>query len=248
MMRKRGYTLSEILVALTIVGVIAALVIPQLVKNIQKNETGAILAKSVEQLETGFQNVIQTANDHYTDGSYAEVLAVISPDDLTTDGGTGAESIDKSIVWASDLSKMLPYLGLTKITMAYSDFKDIKKFDGQKDALISALINANTKYKFSKTPASVFIFLGTAFVDNDETVQQTDPNLKVGTITIDTNGFDKAPNVWGKDLFQFKLHNNGKMIPVGLDDYTEKCADGNITDGKSCTARVVADGWKVKYY
>ena len=246
-MRKRGYTLSEILVALTIVGVIAALVIPQLVKNIQKNETGAILAKSVEQLETGFQNVIQTANDHYTDGSYAEVLAVISPDDLTTDGGTGAESIDKSIVWTSNLSKMLPYLGLTKITMAYSDFKDIKKFDGQKDALISAFINANTKYKFSKTPASVYILTKT-WTNNTETEQMADPDFEVGTITIDTNGFDKAPNVWGKDLFQFKLHNNGKMIPVGLDDYTEKCADGNITDGKSCTARVVADGWKVKYY
>ena len=247
-MKKSGFTLAEILIALTVVGVLAALTIPGLVRDVQKNQAGAILGKSVEQLETGFQNVIQTANDHYSDGSYAETLGVIATEDLTTEDATGADSFGHSA--AQNVENLAPFLGLARIQVSSDDFKPIKSFNGQKDAYtIWAAYwlkqESFKKYKFSKTPASVY-FGGTG-ADNSD-ANGADPDLEVAMVIIDTNGFDKGPNTWGKDLFQFTIRNNGKLIPQGADDYKENCADGSITDGRSCTARVVADGWKIRYY
>lgn len=38
------------------------------------------------------------------------------------------------------------------------------------------------------------------------------------TITVDTNGYKKAPNRWGLDLFTFQIEeSSGKLLPMGAD-------------------------------
>ena len=44
---RNGFTLAEVLTTLIIVGVVAAIVIPMVAKNIQKQQAGPILGRAV---------------------------------------------------------------------------------------------------------------------------------------------------------------------------------------------------------
>ena len=54
-----AFTLVETLIAMAIIGVIAAITIPQVVKNMNKNQSAIVLARAVEQINLGCQNIIQ---------------------------------------------------------------------------------------------------------------------------------------------------------------------------------------------
>ena len=84
------------------------------------------------------------------------------------------------------------------------------------------------------------------FVDELKT-NASAPDAKVVTILVDVNGTSNKPNMYGKDIFEFELLNNGKLRPNGWNTYETKCSDSNVTDGKACTARIISDGYKVNY-
>lgn len=50
-MQKLGFTLAEVLITLSIIGVVAAMTLPALTANIQKAQTGPALAKAINILE-----------------------------------------------------------------------------------------------------------------------------------------------------------------------------------------------------
>ena len=50
-MKKNAFTLAEVLISLTIVGVVAAMTIPSLNNNIEKNKVGPAFAKAVNNIE-----------------------------------------------------------------------------------------------------------------------------------------------------------------------------------------------------
>ena len=77
---KKGFTLAEVLIALGIVGVIAATVLPGLVDNSKKSKNAAVLGRVVVAVEAGAQNYIQAKNDESTDGSYVQDLLGIGSD------------------------------------------------------------------------------------------------------------------------------------------------------------------------
>ena len=104
---KKAFTLTELLVALGIAGVIAAIIVPQLIKNIQKQTSGPALGRAVYQTELGCQNLIQEENAKVTNGAYYTKLSDI-PD--------------------ISVEKLAPYLGLvatSKINDGF--FKEIDK-------------------------------------------------------------------------------------------------------------------------
>lgn len=57
-MKKRGFTLAEVLITLGIIGVVAALTAPQLVMSSKNEATCSKLATTVSNLENAFQNAI----------------------------------------------------------------------------------------------------------------------------------------------------------------------------------------------
>lgn len=88
------------------------------------------------------------------------------------------------------------------------------------------------------------------FEDNKiNTTGITDNKAIVASFYLDTNGTKNRPNMKGKDLFKFHLRNDGKLEPDGLKDssYAKNCADSGVKDGLACTARIVRDGYKIKY-
>lgn len=191
-MLKKGFTLAEILISMGVIGVVSAMVIPKVTTNVEKNETGLKVAKTVEQVEVACRNYLMIDPNH----QYF-LLSEKLPSTAT-----------KSSTRAQALSR---YIG----------------------------IGSNTK---------------TTSIDADDGIELsgTGEDKYVIAYVIDTNGTDIKPNKQGRDKFIFYLNNSCRMIPYGVDDmkYRTDCnpsATGGITDYKTCAARLVKDGYKIKY-
>ena len=75
-MKNKGFTLVELLLVMTVIGVIAALVLPYLINSIGTKKIGPTVGKVVEQIELGNQNFIQAQNDLSADtGEYGDKLS-----------------------------------------------------------------------------------------------------------------------------------------------------------------------------
>ena len=62
---KKAFTLAEVSIAMAVIGIVATLILPLVVKNVQKLQTGPMLGRILEQIETGNQNIINLANSKY---------------------------------------------------------------------------------------------------------------------------------------------------------------------------------------
>ena len=69
-MKKHGFTLAEVLLSLAIVGILAAITIPQIAIGVEKRKAGAIVGRATEQISLGCQNYIQAYNDKQILGGY----------------------------------------------------------------------------------------------------------------------------------------------------------------------------------
>ena len=67
-------------------------------------------------------------------------------------------------------------------------------------------------------------------------------------ITVDINGVNKKPNIWGRDLFTFEIISKGKLLPMGAEgtSYTNMsvyCSKNSkdTFNGIACTASALSD-------
>lgn len=221
---KFGFTIAEMLVTLGIVAVIATIAMPQLNKEMQKKQAGPMLARAVQQIETGNLNIIQSAN---ANGVFTDVLGNIALKDL--------EISDSTDTVISSLNDVIPHFWNVKSTNAVGT---VKNFNGTvAGSIIKGRLSLARFYDFSKIPAS--IALSVVLTQNDIGVYKTgydDDNLQT-FVFIDTNTWAKAPNTFGKDIFVFSLMNNGRLKPYN---------SGNT--GAEYTKTVVENGFKINYY
>lgn len=245
-MKKIGFTLAEALLVLAVIGVVAALTIPQIVSSAQKKQAGAILAKSVKQIETGLANILQQASNNIDTGSITNNLMIITLKDVL--GGAYGNYDETKLISSSKLlfSAGAPFFGSKELSEV-----DTRNYF----ATLDHSFTYNSAWAHSLNKTNVYIIHSAQKSSSYENI--------FSTIVIDTNGAAK-PNKKGKDLFAFGITSDGKLIPAGTQQmkafsenaacdlgsvpiYQEGCKDGNITNGWSCTARVVTDGWKITY-
>jgi len=83
--RKNGFTLAELLISLTIIGVVVVITIPQLINHIQKEQSGPMLGKIVNQIELGCRNMMQADFDNNVENGEqpAEILSVMTKPKFT---------------------------------------------------------------------------------------------------------------------------------------------------------------------
>ena len=194
-MFKKGFTLVEVLIALAILGVISAILIPNVSNDIQKKQSASTLAKAIAQIETGNQDMIQYVNANSIDGSAIDTLAMITYTDL---GGNSSNSI----LTANLQNSVRSFWGLDTNVVNISP--GILTYDG--GAFEEASLSNN--YSFSK------ILAGVSIVTPAQPVISDDFDAETGyLIYIDTNGWGQKPNKTGKDVFSFKLLNDGKLVP-----------------------------------
>jgi len=190
--RKFGFTVAEMVTAMSIVGIISAFVIPLSIKSFNKHQAGIVLGNAVEQIVLGNQNIIQLANMNATNNSYTDSLREITIGNLYKNG-------TNTDIWESLNTVIRPFWRLEEPN---NDAVSIRNFAGDNITASPITDDSILKYNFSKLPASV------AIVSSGE----------VRNIYIDTNGFRSSPNTYGKDIFAFELNDDGTLRPFGADD------------------------------
>lgn len=247
---KIGFTLTEVLVAMGLLGVIGAMLIPQVVTNTQKNEAGALLGNATEQISLGVRNLIMHANETSIDGSLFDTYDGIKRRDLF---GASTSNPDTEIRGEHLFSDGGAFFSTTALSETETSSYSVKDFSGNTSNDFTTAINANTTKKFKNSKNNMYYM-----VIPLETVAQ-DVDTITDVIVVDVNGADN-PNRIGKDVFMFGLTANGSMVPAGSQVFLDSvpsvavptmengCTNNNISNGLSCTARIVKDGFKIKYY
>ena len=225
---KKGFTLAEILVAMGIVGIIAATTVPMVAKQGQKTQVGPKLGKMIEQIEVGCRNMIEFANENSNAIGEGYLLSDFTVGELTDANNNNSLALNF-------VANSTGFLGLEPIE---TNLSEVKNFNGARNAARSLAISRSNRFNFKKINASAYV------VQSDD--EPTNPNSLVATYYLDVNGIDTEPNAFGKDIFLFELTNDCRVVPYILDE--DSCEENNITTGLTCGNQIVKDNFKITYY
>ncbi|MFA6990032.1 MAG: type II secretion system protein [Candidatus Gastranaerophilaceae bacterium] len=224
---KAAFTLAEVLLTLTIIGIIAAMTIPALMNNTNKTENVAALKKA-------YSTIMQ-----------ATLM-------ITADNGGDITSALSGAVTNDDFANVfIPKLNVAKIcgtthAKATGCFPDVyyKYLDGTDPAWSNfhtsnnkstILLNDGMSYSFSLAKADCTSDYSSPLGTTSSPIHDT-----CGFLWVDINGPHKGPIVDGKDLFCFYITKKG-IYPRGA--YAETAVDGECsTYGSGCTSQVLLEG------
>ena len=215
----RAFTLSEVLLTIVIIGVIAAMAIPSMLKTTQMEEYVAGLKKAHSTLANALYRI--NYNNGYPQGDYsylrevnfidelAEVTNILKKCDSTP------ECLGSSIHSQNSIYKQLN--GTPAATWA--DGKAVITSDGHmfSGAQLSSASNIH----------------GLSLEDEDNAIFR---------ILVDVNG-RKGPNRFGYDTFIFYIVDGKGILPAGAES-TSSCR--KTSNGATCAAKVIKEG-KITY-
>lgn len=232
-MKKLGFTLAEVMVALALIGVIASITIPTFVQNNQNKTHAAKLATTISAIENAFTSMIA-----------AEAVQDMTETDFAQAGG--GRSLDTYLKISNHTDSMTDYYA--------SDNPFIYISTGNYDSF-----GADEIYEIKNGALIMFVDNPTSFGGAAGLGGTIDG--KIGELTIDING-KQAPNIWGRDAFYFIVGNDGLLYPAGSLNFSiiEEEDTANLWDsensaysctdtdkGLGCTARLIENNYEVDY-
>ena len=243
-MKKRGFTLAEVLITLGIIGVVAALTAPALVMSSRNEANAAKLSVVVSNLENAFNNAIAQEG---ADNLYGTRMWRRAP----VAGGDGAAGIPEFV---GNLGRYLVVNGFQDaITDIYDNQGDNEDGSatfffsmdntGAAGAARGAFPDEGIGQQYSagacfpiETKNGAVIFIRTLSRPAD-LADQREAAINAGCtlytvaaqVFIDVNGAN-APNTFGRDIFGFLVGENGILYPYGSRD-TNRVAGGGLWTG-----------------
>ncbi|MCQ2744418.1 MAG: type II secretion system GspH family protein [bacterium] len=230
-MKRTGFTLAEVLIALGIVGVIAALTMPTFVTKTSTAKIGPQLAKAVSGYEQATKAILNAAE---TDSLNAALVCPVGNSNCAP--GDRISMISDKKVFLNELSR---YMNGSDKDGSGTNFK---LADGTEYQLPS-------KFRTGQTADSTFpkeVPLATANLSN--------------AMIIDINGVGTPPDQPGRDQFFFTMWCDGSLKAVGTNGWdkgaptasaelwSSKCpANTAPTDAKYCAGHIFENGLKVLY-
>ena len=214
-MKKSGFTLAEVLVTLGIVGVVAAMTLPTVIANYQKQVTESKLKKVYTVLNQAFK-LSETQHGEYQHWENAEDI--------------GANEY---------FNKYLhPYMKVLKVCNSYRDcnyktntpWKTIKGIEYQYEFL-----GNNSRVAFILTDGTLI----NIFVKSGSSLEHID-----NKIFVDLNG-GEGVNTFGKDVFIFQRTQSGLIQPYGIGTTMAQINSSCSNDGMYCALKIMQDGWKI---
>lgn len=201
MMKKfRAFTLSEILIALSVIGVVAALVLPSLLvgqkaakTKAQFNTAYALISKSITDMDS--DDVSIDPNDYDTRAFYAKYKLY---NKVSIDCGVNYGAANTSVCPAGQ-----SYKNLTGSTSIHNQLLDDGGFV-LTNGMTIAIENCRGCSPYNTTVDGV-----------------PDHNI---WIIVDVNGYDNTPNKVGYDMFIFQLTKDG-ILPLGAPGTDKKFSD-----------------------
>ena len=264
-MRKKAFTLAEILITLGVIGVVSALTIPMLIDRWQYARDSESLKVAYSTLSQGFQKMM--ADSEVNDMTATTIWF----DQL---GKNFDDSAQDARQFKSYFNTLVAVPYERQVQEGWPDGG--KTFTGEKCTKFvgmgSAWYKRNRKECIGLRQQVYRLNNGTlirmGFFNSYPEINEPSCKIKkiVAEITIDVNGPAK-PNVFGEDAFEFFVDQNGILHPIfgleyakyvaavygkdykdyywyGIDDGADRCRTGN---GRACAAAIMEMGWKINY-
>lgn len=245
MKKKFGFTLAEVLITLTVIGIVSALAAPVLVGSFNKSKVGPSLRK--------FINTIENANEHILGDTGTERL-----NEFTSDTQTYLEKLNQFVKGSIEKDDSDNVLTLDNVSIKPTNYA-----------------GSNYNFKLGNTNYIIYDFnngdsAAVKVYSSDELSSAEDQNSSgsykggYALIAYDINGFNTKPNKLAKDIFLFTVDNNGSVVPYGGKTYASAysvgtsttplwdggssiCNESEVAVGNSCAGSVADNGWKVIY-
>lgn len=231
-MFKKGFTLTEILVTLAIIGVISALTLPGLINNYQEKVF-------VAQLERVYNEVSKAVSQLMTDEAV---------DDLTE-----SSLVDDPKSFLTKYFNVSYFCGdgdsnSSDPNCFASSYRSLDKSDSS-----APVIGVGDVCAYLSTNASICIYpMSEKEYNDDGTVMRHE----YSDVIIDVNGLE-PPNIEGRDLFTFDIYDNGDIREAydlaaavaesDLDDYGDRCGGNSTGYGVGCFTKIMNNNWKMDY-
>ena len=193
---KKGFTLAEVLVTLGVIGVVAAMTMPILIQNHQKQVTITKLKKAYSTLSNAAN--MSLTNENYSNTFIGQVTSAETTKDFLYNNWLNYFNSPK--VWEDNVQ---PYELGRPYMYANGSMNDW---------------SVKTEYQYARvfyqTPDNIsyfMVFMG--WKDNTYTEANYISDMD---IYVDLNGVQK-PNKLGRDVFVFRINLlNGKVTPHGI--------------------------------
>jgi type II secretory pathway pseudopilin PulG len=232
--RRLGFTIAELLIVMGVIGIIAEMTIPALVRDNEKIQTASQLSKA------------------YT--TIAEAVKLSEIDNGSNefwDWGVGGEYL------ATFEKYFAPYLKVTKyctedlfsiVNCGYGVSGTQKIYWIKGTTYLSGGIFAWWGGTLVVLADGMTMFLTKGnYVDPIGNSGVSDSNAKL--VLVDVNG-GKPPNRIGRDVFIFILVPDRGLMPNLYDgddsDIDDYCRNMTGKFGASCAAKIMKDGWQIK--
>lgn len=240
MLNKRGFTLTEVLITLGIIGVIGALTIPALIQNGQNEANAAKLSVVVSNIENALTTMI--AREGATTLYGTRAWGVVQGVDWNSDDHNqpGNDYIDPSNNVAQlnrssnedQIAEFVGRLGEFLYVSGFSRDSYTEYYDNDGPYALAgdfsqgALINPNNADPFAIELKNGAVIWARVFANGDGLSKVTQEDIdeihraggtlisEAADITIDVNG-KNPPNTRGRDIFIFYLGSDGILYPCG---------------------------------
>lgn len=224
---RKAFTLTELLIALGIIGAIAAISIPSLMSNIQNRLLAAQLksnVSSIQQLISDQMVRYNTKDLSMTDFKSTDTMLSDSNFEITKVCESGSA---RTNCWKmqqqTPSNKNIQYKFLSGSNAGPAEQRVIITKNG---AIIGYRPNSSSKFTYNGVSDKL-----------------------IGVFDIDVNG-NEGPNIVGRDFFSFYVTQKGKIVDCYYSSpntllTTKKAACKN--SAFACFGAVVDDGWKIDY-
>ena len=234
-MYKKGFTLAEVLITLGIIGVVAAMTLPTLIQNHQKQVyvNGLKKALSISQNMVKQMQADEGVSDLGSTRLFSDGVCVVSD----SENGSCEDSYGNPSVFEDIIPK---YLKVVKTCKGEACTQEVKR------AWLHCDANNKCKNEIYDNNLPIYYMLpylynriigfytpdGMIFYIFPDNIWNGSFEKTVGII-VDVNG-NKGPNILNVDVFAFAIDKNGKPGP-------------NIENFFTSIEHLMSNGWKMDY-
>lgn len=245
MNKKRGFTLTEVLITLGVIGVVSALTIPTLINNYQTKALAIQIRKSVLDIEN-------------------QIDILITEEGKTSFGSTSISTTDGLDNFMKSHFKVLKTCDSEHTSECFANQEYIA-MEGNKTTNFTC---SGTSYLLANSSVICAQKITTQDVEVEENTNSTStPSVSIPSeenkywqelrglnieLYVDTNG-QEGPNIGGRDMFHMYIRPDGRIYDKAVDsdgicyapggDMTQAvCVQGLKLKEKDCKTSPVGDG------
>lgn len=233
MKNKKGFTLAEVLVTMGVIGVVAALTVPNLVKDYQKKSLIAQLRKVHSELQQVFL-------------SYMSDERVESLRETPLFGANAQTDVNGLTNFYKQYFKSPTIVGAAPTAFA----PEYGFLSGAATDNVGSVLTQN--YRAAILPSGAVI---ATVSGRGSTLCEAWNNVTCKEIYVDING-KQPPNIWGRDLFILFVTDSGNVTGFQMDadsadgNFEGACkvqTSGGFKTGSGCFGKILNDNWEMNY-